>query len=56
MVPDVEGIVEVLDKLQPIGYATNPSQMATGILYLASDDANYVTGHDLIVDGGWHCR
>lgn len=52
MVPDVEGIVEALDKLQPIGYAANPSQMATGILYLASDDANYVTGHDLIVDGG----
>ncbi|WP_326600617.1 SDR family NAD(P)-dependent oxidoreductase [Rhodococcus sp. PD04] len=52
MVPDVEGIVDVLDKLQPVGYAANPSQMATGILYLASDDANYVTGHDLIVDGG----
>lgn len=52
MVPDVAGIVEVLDRLQPIGYAANPSQMATGIVYLASDDANYVTGHDLIVDGG----
>lgn len=52
MVPDVEGIVDVLDKLQPVGYAANPSQMATGILYLASDDANYVTGHDLIIDGG----
>ncbi len=52
MVPDVEGIVDVLDKLQPVGYAAKPSQMATGILYLASDDANYVTGHDLIVDGG----
>lgn len=52
MVPDVEGIVDVLDKLQPVGYAANPAQMATGLLYLASDDANYVTGHDLIVDGG----
>lgn len=52
MVPDTEGIVALLDKLQPIGYAANPSQMATGILYLASDDASYVTGHDLIVDGG----
>ncbi|GAB2466958.1 SDR family NAD(P)-dependent oxidoreductase [Streptomyces incanus] len=51
MVPDVPGIVEMLDKLQPIGYAANPSQMATGVLYLASDEANYVTGHDLVVDG-----
>jgi len=52
MVPDVEGIVEVLDKLQPIGYAANPSQMAAGVLFLASDEADYVTGHDLVVDGG----
>ncbi|WP_285182748.1 SDR family oxidoreductase [Rhodococcus sp. MEB032] len=52
MVPDVDGIVEVLDKIQPIGYAANPSQMAAGILFLASDEGNYVTGHDLVVDGG----
>ncbi|MDS1116541.1 SDR family oxidoreductase [Gordonia westfalica] len=52
MVPDVEGIVDVLDKLQPVGYAAQPSEMAAGILYLASDDAAYVTGHDLVVDGG----
>lgn len=52
MVPDVEGIVEILDRIQPVGYAADPAQMATGILYLASDEANYVTGHDLIVDGG----
>lgn len=52
MVPDVEGIVDVLDKLQPIGYAANPAQMAAGILFLASDEGNYVTGHDLVVDGG----
>ncbi|WP_051461376.1 SDR family NAD(P)-dependent oxidoreductase [Tomitella biformata] len=52
MVPDVEGIVGILDKIQPIGYAANPSQMAAGILFLASDEGNYVTGHDLVVDGG----
>lgn len=52
MVPDVDGIVDVLDKLQPVGYAANPSQMAAGVLFLASDESNYVTGHDLVVDGG----
>ncbi|WP_024793983.1 SDR family NAD(P)-dependent oxidoreductase [Tomitella biformata] len=52
MVPDVEGIVEMLDKIQPIGYAAKPSQMAAGVLFLASDEGNYVTGHDLVVDGG----
>lgn len=52
MVPDVEGIVEVLDRLQPIGYAADPSQMAAGVMFLASEAAGYVTGHDLVVDGG----
>ncbi|TQC44609.1 SDR family oxidoreductase [Rhodococcus sp. WS4] len=52
MVPDGDGIVAMLDKLQPIGYAAQPSQMAAGILFLASDEAGYVTGHDLVIDGG----
>ncbi|WP_236603491.1 SDR family NAD(P)-dependent oxidoreductase [Rhodococcus sp. WAY2] len=52
MVPDIDGIKQVLDKLQPIGYAARPSEIAAGILFLASDDAGYVTGHDLVVDGG----
>ncbi|MFF3569194.1 SDR family NAD(P)-dependent oxidoreductase [Nocardia jiangxiensis] len=52
MVPNTPGIIEMLNSLQPIGYAANPSQMAAAILFLASDEASYVTGHDLIVDGG----
>ncbi|WP_241962296.1 SDR family NAD(P)-dependent oxidoreductase [Rhodococcus opacus] len=52
MVPDIDGITQILDKLQPIGYAARPSEIATGILFLASDEAGYVAGHDLVVDGG----
>ncbi len=52
MVPPDPEFIKVLHGIQPIGYAANPAQMATGILYLASDEANYVTGHDLVVDGG----
>lgn len=52
MVPPDPEFIKTLHGIQPIGYAADPAQMATGILYLASDEANYVTGHDLVVDGG----
>lgn len=30
-----------------------PSDIANAVHYLASDEADYVTGHTLVVDGGW---
>ncbi|MGO3885439.1 MAG: SDR family NAD(P)-dependent oxidoreductase [Mycetocola sp.] len=31
----------------------DPSDIAYGMLYLASDEAKYVTGEELVIDGGW---
>lgn len=44
--------LKILDTLQPIGRASDPMEVAQGALFLASDAASYVTGHDLIIDGG----
>ena len=30
-----------------------PEEIATGILFLATEDASYITGSDLRIDGGW---
>ena len=37
----------------PLGRPGETDDIAAAALYLASDDAKYVTGHILIGDGGW---
>lgn len=37
----------------PLGRTGKPADIAQAALFLASDMADYVTGHTLVVDGGW---
>jgi cyclopentanol dehydrogenase len=36
----------------PLGRAGTPEDVAYGVLYLASDESSYVTGSELVIDGG----
>ena len=36
----------------PLGRIASAAEIADPILFLASDAARYVTGHELVVDGG----
>jgi NAD(P)-dependent dehydrogenase (short-subunit alcohol dehydrogenase family) len=39
-------------RVVPMGVPGKPHDIAAAILYLASDDARYVTGTDVVIDGG----
>ncbi len=37
----------------PLGRYGEPDEVAYGVLYLASDESAFVTGSELVIDGGW---
>lgn len=41
--------------MSPLGLIGQPDDIAYGALYLASDAARFVTGQDLVIDGGFTC-
>ena len=46
---------EVIDKVRnsvPMGYVAEPDDVAGVVAFLASDDARYVTGQSILIDGG----
>lgn len=53
---DVEAGRKELDRLVPIGHIGEPDDIAYGILYLASDESKFVTGSELVIDGGYTAR
>ena len=44
---------EKLSKTQPIGRMAKPEEIAALVLYLASDEAAFITGCDYPIDGGF---
>lgn len=49
---DTDAVGTMTDRV-PLRRDGQPEDIASAALFLASDDAAYVTGHDLVVDGGY---
>ena len=52
---NVEEFTEGMASMFPLGFG-DPIDIANGILYLASDESKYVTGSELVIDGGYTAK
>jgi 3(or 17)beta-hydroxysteroid dehydrogenase len=52
---DMAAARRALVPLHPIGRLGQPDEIANGALFLASDESSFMTGADLVMDGGYTC-
>lgn len=48
-----ESFVNHYNEKVPLGRLANPEDLGPGLVFLLSDGASYITGHNLVIDGGW---
>jgi len=51
-----DAVRQTLHARQPLGRMGLPEEIAAAALYLASDEAAFVTGSALVIDGGWTAK
>jgi len=52
-IEQIDGALEAFVARIPLGHPASAAQIAAACCYLASDDAAYVSGTNLLVDGAW---
>jgi len=53
---DLAAAIDEVGRLHPLGHMGEPDDIAWAVVYLASDESKFVTGSEVVVDGGYTAR
>ena len=53
---DLEAAKAAAGSAHPVGHMGEPDEIAWAVVYLASDEAKFVTGAEIVIDGGYTAR
>jgi NAD(P)-dependent dehydrogenase (short-subunit alcohol dehydrogenase family) len=54
--PDLDAAIAAAGAAHPIGHMGEPDDVAWAVVWLASDEAKFVTGSEIVIDGGYTAR
>jgi NAD(P)-dependent dehydrogenase (short-subunit alcohol dehydrogenase family) len=53
---DNKEAIKQYEQLEPMGRLGNPEEVAEAVIWLCSDQSSFITGHSMMVDGGWTAK